>query len=76
MKKMWYVYNGILHSHKRNGIFPFRTAWMHLEDIMQSKMSVRERQIPHDFIYMWDLQNKTNGLTKQNRNRFMGTENK
>jgi len=49
---------------------------MDLEGIMQSKMSVRERQIPYDFIYMWDLQNKTNGLTKQNRNRFMDTENK
>ena len=76
MKKMWYVCNGILPSHKKNGIFPFMTASTDLDGVMQSKMSVRERQIPYDFIYMWDLQNKANGLTKQNRNRFMDTENK
>ena len=63
---MWYVYNEILPSHKKNEIFPFMTALMDLKGIMQSKMSVRERQIPYDFIYMWDLQNKTNGLIKQN----------
>ena len=25
-----------------------------------NEMSDRERQIPHDFIYMWNLKNKTN----------------
>ena len=30
-------------------------------------MSDRERQIPYDFTYMWNLKNRTNEQTKQNR---------
>ena len=32
---------------------------MELECIMLNEMSVRERQMPYDFIYMWNLGNKT-----------------
>ena len=34
------------------------------------------RQIPYDFTYMWNLINKTNEQTKQNRNRLIDKENK
>ena len=32
--------------------------------------SDRERQIPYDSSYMWNLKNKVNRKTKQNRNRL------
>ena len=35
-----------------------------------------QRQTLHDFIYMWNLKNKTNEQTQQNRNRVIGPENK
>ena len=35
--------------------------------------SERERQIPYDFTYMWDLKNKIN---KQDRNKLIDTENR
>ena len=39
-------------------------------------MSDRERQILYDFIYMWNLKNKTNEQTEQNRSKFIDTDNK
>ena len=39
------------------------------------KKSDRERQIPYNLTYMWNLKNKTN-KTKQNENRLIDTENK
>lgn len=33
-------------------------------------------QITYDFIYMRNLKNKTNEPTKQNKNRFIETDNK
>ena len=38
---------------------PFAATWMDLEIIILSK-SQRERQIPYDIIYMWNLQYNTN----------------
>lgn len=35
-----------------------------------------QRQTLHDFIYMWNLKNKTDEQTQQNRNRVIGPENK
>ena len=34
---------------------------------------IRERHIPYDFPYMWNLMDKIN---KQNRTRLIGTENR
>ena len=42
IKKMWYIYNGILLSHKKNEILPFATTWIELECIMLSKISQRK----------------------------------
>ena len=41
-------------------------------------MSVRERQIPYDFIHMWNLRNKTNEQRKkrQTKKQTFNTENK
>ena len=60
IKKMWYVFTMEYYSViKKNEILPFTTAWMELEHIMLSKISVRERQT-YDFTPMWNLRNSTN----------------
>ena len=52
-----YLYNGILLSHKKNKIMPLAPTWMDLEIIIFSE---RERQIPYDITYMWNLKYDTN----------------
>lgn len=34
---------------------PFAATWMQLEILILSEMSERERQIPYDISYMWNL---------------------
>ena len=36
-------------------ILPFATVGMDLKDMMLSEISQTERQILHDFTYMWNL---------------------
>ena len=43
IKKMWYIYNGILLSHKKNEILPFATTWIDQEVIMLSEVSQTEK---------------------------------
>ena len=43
IKKMWYIYNGILLSHKKNVIMPFAATWMDLEIIILSEVSQTEK---------------------------------
>jgi len=45
--KKWYLYNGILLSHKKNGILLFAMTWMELESIMLGKISQPEREKYH-----------------------------
>ena len=61
---------------KKYKSLPFVATWMDLEGIMLSEISQTEKKTPHDFTYMWNLENKTNEHTKQNRNRLIDTENK
>ena len=49
--------NGILLSYKKNEM-PFAATWMQLEIIILSE--VRERQLPYDITYMWNLKYGTN----------------
>ena len=53
-----YTYSGILLSHKKNEIWPFRATWIYLEGIVLSEIDT-ERQILYDITYMWHLRNKT-----------------
>ena len=42
IKKMGYIYNGILLSHEKNEILPSATMWMELECVMLSEISQRK----------------------------------
>ena len=45
---------------KKNEIMPFAATWMDLEIIILSEVSQKQRQIPHDITYMWNLKYDTN----------------
>ena len=47
---------------EKNEITPLAATWMHLEIIILSQVSYRERQIPNDITYMWNLKYDTNEL--------------
>ena len=53
--------SGILFSHKRKETMPFAATCMQLEMIILS-MSEREKQIPCDTTYMWNLKYDTDEL--------------
>ena len=54
-KKMWYIYTMECYSAiKKNEIMPFAATWIDLEIVILSKLE-RERQIPYDITYMWNL---------------------
>ena len=57
---------------KKNEVLPFVTAWMDLEYNAKRNKSDRERQIPYDFMYMWNLNSKINKI----KNRLIDTENR
>ena len=51
-----HIYNGILLSHKKNEIMPSAITWMDIEMIILNKVkSERERQIPYNMTYLWNL---------------------
>ena len=60
---------------KKNEIMPFAATWMQLEIIILSKV-VRERQMPYDITYMWNLKQDTNKLNLWNRNGLTDIENR
>ena len=48
IKKMWSIYTMEYYSGiKKNGILPFATTWMELEDIMLSEISQSEKDKYH-----------------------------
>ena len=57
---MWYIYTMEYYSAvKKNEIMPFPATWMDLEIIILNQ-SERERQIPYDITYIWNLKWGTN----------------
>ena len=58
-KDVVHIYNGILLSHKKERP-PFAATWKQLEVIILSEVSQKERQIPYDIPYMWNLKYGTN----------------
>ena len=43
IKMMWYTYNEIIFTHKKNEMFPFSTTQMELENIILSEVSHPEK---------------------------------
>ena len=62
---MWHMYTMEYYSAiKKNEIMPFAAIWMDLEILILSK-SEREKQIPYDITYMWNLKYDTNELIQE-----------
>ena len=59
---MWYIYTMEYYSAiKKNEIMPFAAAtWMQLESIILSEISQKEKEIPYNITYMWNLKSDTN----------------
>ena len=73
IKKLWFIYTVECYlAIKKNEVLPFVTAWMDLEYNAKRNKSDRERQIPYDFMYMWNLNSKINKI----KNRLIDTENR
>ena len=55
-----YIYTMGYYSAIKNEIMPFATTWMDLEMIKLSEESEKERCIPYDITYMWNLKYDAN----------------
>ena len=63
IKKMGYIYTMEYYSAiKRNEIMPFAETWMDLEIIILSELSQKEKEIPYDTTYMWNIKYDTSEL--------------
>ena len=63
IKKLWYIYTMEYYSAiKRNEIGSFVEMWMHLETVIQSEVSQKEKNKYHIHAYMWNLETGTNEL--------------
>ena len=59
--KMWYICTMEYYSAiKKNEIMPYAATWMQLDYHTKGSKSERERQIPDDITYMWNLKYDTN----------------
>ena len=71
-----YIHNEILLSHKKDEILSFVTTWLDLEGIILSEISQMEKD-KYRRISLYEeskKQNKTNGQTKENKNKLIDTE--
>ena len=53
---------------------PFAATWMELETLILSKVSQRERQIPYDITYIWNLIYSTNEPFHRIENHGLGEQ--
>ena len=63
-----HIYNGMLFSHKKNEIMPFVETWRDFHP--KWSKSERERQIPYDITYMWNLKYDTNEIIYETETEF------
>ena len=47
-----HIYNGILHSHKKNEIMPFSATWMDLEIIILSEINWKDKDKYNEITYI------------------------
>ena len=70
-----YIHNGILLRHKKDKIKTSAATWM--ETLILSEMSERERQIPYNITYLWNLKQGTKDRiykTETGRNQGQGEQ--
>ena len=58
-KDVIHIYYGILLSHKNNEIMSIAATWMQPEIIIKTEIHQRERQIPYNISFMWNLKYNT-----------------
>ena len=73
IRKKWYIYTMEYYSAiKKNDIMPFAATWMELETLILSEMSQKDRQIPYDITYNWNLISSTNEHLHRKENHGLG----
>ena len=67
IKELWYICPMEYHSViRKNRLMPFEATWVVLEILILNETSHKERQIPYNIAYMWNLKkNDVNLFTKQ-----------
>ena len=61
IKKIWYIYKGIVLSHKKNETMPFAATWIDLEIIILSEVSQTKTNIIYH-LYVESLTNDINEI--------------
>ena len=56
---------------KKNKIMPFAATWMELETLILSEIE-RQRQMPYDITYNWNLISSTNERLLRKENHGLG----
>ena len=59
---------------KKDDIMPFAATWMELENLILSEMSQKDRQIPYDITYNWNLISSTNEHLHRKENHGLGKQ--
>ena len=74
IRNMWYRYTMEYYSAiKKNDIMPLAATWMELETLILSEVkSERQRQIPYDITYIWNLIYGTNEHLHRKENHGLG----
>ena len=57
---------------RKDDIMPFAATWMELENLILSEMSQKDRQIPYDITYNWNLISSTNEHLLRKENHGLG----
>ena len=71
-ENMVHIHNGILLSHKKNKTMPFLATWMELDTLILSEVSQKEKDIPYDITYIWNLTYDTNEASYRKENHGLG----
>ena len=75
IRNMWYIYTMEYYlAIKNNQLLPFAAIWMELETHTEWRKSERERQIPYDITYIWNLIYSTNEPFHRNETHRLGDQ--
>ena len=56
IKKLWYTYNGVLLSHKRNAFESVLMRWINQESFIQSEENQKEKYKYHTLTHIYGIQ--------------------